>query len=160
MPAPGGQSRTISGRPRTPRPGRLLGSATGTLAAPPAETWRALLSVLPEVAGLDAELIAKLGAPRTFIVPLGDPPVSKTSVEVDPVDLQVSQAGQWWYCGVVKVTAHESGSAVTRFVFNIAPGLSTWLVPLVHRHDQAALELAHDALLRAIREQLARAGAP
>ena len=136
--------------------GRLLGSVTGAVHAPLAQTWRAMLSVLPELAGLDVDAIALLDAPRTFIVPLGEPPVSTTRVEVDPIELQVSQAGQWWYCGVVKVTAHGAGSAVTRSVYNIAPGLSAWLVPFVHRHDQAALESAHVLFLRAIRERVNR----
>ena len=143
--------------PRTPRPGRLLGSATGLVHAPLAETWRAMLSVLPELSGLDVGTIVRLDTPRTFIVPLGEPPVSKTRVEVDPIERQVSQTGQWWYCGVVKVTAHAAGSAVTRAVYNVAPGLSAWLVPFVHRHDQAALEFAHESFLRASREELARA---
>jgi len=125
--------------------------------APLAETWRAMLSVLPELSGLDLAALLQLDAPRTFIVPLGEPPVSTTRVEVDPLELQVSQAGQWWYCGVVTVTARDGGpSAVTRSVYNIAPGLSAWLVPFVHRHDQAALELAHESFLGAIREQLTR----
>jgi len=38
------------------------------------------------------------------------------------------------------------------------PGLSAWVVPFVHRHDQAALELAHE-FPRALREQLTRTGA-
>jgi hypothetical protein len=117
-----------------------------------------MLSVLPELAGLDVDAIALLDTPRTFIVPLGEPHVSETRVEVDPIELRVSQTGQWWYFGVVKVTAHEANSAVTRSVYNIAPGLSAWLVPFVHRHDQAALESAHESFLRAIREQLTRTG--
>ena len=54
--------------------------------------------------------------------------------------------------------ADEAGSAVTRSVYNIAPGLSAWLVPFVHRHDQAALESAHESFLRAIRDKLTRTG--
>lgn len=142
--------------PRTPRPGRLLGSATGVLQAPLAETWRAMLSVLPELSGLDVGTIVRLDTPRTFIVPLGEPPVSQTRVDVDPIELRVSQTGQWWYCGVVKVTAHAAGTAVTRSVYNVAPGLSAWLVPFVHRHDQVALEFAHESFLRAIGEVLTK----
>ena len=133
---------------------RVIGSAAGIVAAPPEATWRALLAILPEVAGLDATMLGRLEEPRTFTVPIGQPPIGTAQVIVDPRRLEVSQKGQWWYQGVVMVTAHVNGSTVTRTINNVAPGWTGLLVPFVHRHDGGALQSQHAGLLRAIGERL------
>jgi hypothetical protein len=134
---------------------RLLWSVTGIVAAPPAAVWPVLLTLLPEVAAMDVAALAALEAPRTFAVPLGQPPVSMTHVEVDPVRREVSQQGGWWYRGAVVVTPHPDGSQVTRSITNVASARSSWLVRFVQRHDEHAFLTAHEALLRSVASRLA-----
>jgi hypothetical protein len=113
------------------RPARLV---SGIVAAPVEATWVALLAVVPELQLL--------------------PPAAAVRTEVDVARHEVAQQGEWWYRGVVTVTAAASGSVVTRAIHNVAPGWSGWLVPFVHHHDEAAFRAAHEALLRAIAERL------
>ena len=134
--------------------GTQLGSVSGIVAAHPDDVWRALLAVLPELAGLDRTVLGQLTQRRTFTVPIGDPAVGTTTVDVDPQRREVSQKGQWWYQGVVAVAAHTDGSTITRTIINVAPGWRRWLVPFVHRHDAHALQSQHEALLRALGERL------
>jgi hypothetical protein len=128
---------------------------TGVVEAPVDAVWPALLGVAPEVAGMDVAALAALDAPRTFAVPLGQPPVSMTHVAVDPVRREVSQQGGWWYRGAVAVTPHPDGSEVTRSITNVASPATGWLVRFVHRHDERAFRAAHEALLRAVASRLA-----
>jgi hypothetical protein len=132
-----------------------LWSVTGVVEAPVDAVWRALLGIAPEVAGLDVAALAALDAPRTFAVPLGQPPVSMTHVEVDPGRREISQQGGWWYRGAIVVTPHATGSQVTRSITNVASASTGWLVRFVHRHDPAAFHAGHVALLRALGERLA-----
>lgn len=132
-----------------------LWSVTGVIEAPVDAVWRALLGILPEVAGMDLDTLVTLDASRTFDVPLGQPPVSLTHVEVDPVRREVSQQGGWWYRGAVAVTPHAKGSEVTRSITNVASPATGWLVRFVHRHDERAFRAAHEALLRAVANRLA-----
>ena len=132
----------------------VVASVAGIVAAPPEVTWRALLTILPEVAGLDATMLGRLEEPRAFTVSIGQPPIGTAQVVVDPRRLEVSQKGQWWYQGVVMVTAHANGSTVTRTINNVASGWTGLLVPFVHRHDGGALQSQHAALLRAIGARL------
>ena len=134
--------------------GIQLGSVTGTVAAPPEAVWRALVEILPELAGLDRTMLVRLEEPRTFTVPIGEPPIGTAAVDVDPARCEVSQKGQWWYQGVVTVTPHTEGSTVTRTINNVAPGWTRWLVAFVQRHDARLLRLQHAALLRALGDQL------
>ena len=131
-----------------------VGSVTGSVAAPPDAVWRALIDILPELAGLDRSMLGQLEQPRSFTVSIGEPPVGTAAVAVDPQRREVSQKGQWWYQGVVTVAPYAEGSTVTRTINNVAPGLTRWLVPFVHRHDPHALKSQHAALLRAIGQRL------
>ena len=130
-------------------------SVTGVVAAPPATVWAVLLTMVPELAGLSPDALIDLEAPRTFAVLLGQPPVSMTHVEVDPVRRKVSQQGGWWYRGAVAVTPHANGSEVTRSITNVASPATGWLVRFVHRHDERAFRAAHEALLRGLAGRLA-----
>ena len=131
-----------------------IGTVAGLVAAPPDAVWRALIEILPELAGLDRSMLGQLEQPRTYTVPIGDPPVGTATVAVDPQRREVSQKGQWWYQGVVTVAPYAEGSTVTRTINNVAPGLTRWLVPFVYRHDARALQSQHEALLRAVGDQL------
>ena len=132
-----------------------LWSVTGVVAAPPAAVWPVLLTVLPELAGLPPDALIGLDAPRTFTVPLGSPPVATAQVAVDPLRHEVAQQGEWWYRGVVALSAVPDGARMTRSIHNVAPGWSGWLVPFVHRHDEQAFRTGHEALLRSVASRLA-----
>lgn len=133
---------------------RVIGSAIGVVAAPPDATWRALLAILPELEGLDRTMLEQLDEPRTFTVPIGQPPIGTALVDVDALRRKMSQTGQWWYQGVVTVTAHAEGSTVTRTINNVAPWWTGWLVPFVHHHDGIGLRAQHELLLRVLGERL------
>ena len=132
-----------------------LWSVTGVVAAPPAAVWPVLLTVLPELAGLPPDALIGLDAPRTFTVPLGSPPGATAQVAVDPLRHEVAQQGEWWYRGVVALSAVPDGARMTRSIHNVAPGWSGWLVPFVHRHDDRAFRTGHEALLRSVASRLA-----
>ena len=128
---------------------------TGVVAAPPTAVWAVLLTMVPELAGLSPDAPIDLEAPRTFDVPLGQPPVSMTHVEVDPVRREVSQQGGWWYRGAIVVSPNADGSQVMRSITNVASATTGWLVRFVQRHDPALFRAAHVALLQALGERLA-----
>lgn len=115
---------------------RPLHAVSGTVDAPIEATWQALLAVVPEL---------QPGA----VIP-------GIHTDVDPARHEIAQQGEWWYRGVVSVAAaaRPGTSEVTRAIYNVAPGLSRWMVPLVHRHDARALRGSHDALLRAVAARL------
>jgi len=42
-------------------------------------------------------------------------------------------SGHWWFQGEYAVSRHEPGSLIVYSMFNVAPALTRWLVPLVAR---------------------------
>ena len=117
-------------------PHRPLHAISGLVEAPVEATWPALLAVVPEL---------QPGATIPGI-----------HTDVDPARHQIAQQGEWWYCGVVTVAAaaRPGASEITRAIYNVAPAVSRWMVPFVHRHDARAMRGAHEALLRAVAHRL------
>lgn len=97
-------SAAPSRRPR-PRPAQTV---TGVVEADAAAVWDALLETirpLTSIAGVRAE--------------------------ADPVGRNLAVSGQWWYRGEYTVAGTAHGSLLTYNMYNVAPRLSRWLVPLV-----------------------------
>jgi hypothetical protein len=117
-------------------PDRPVHAISGTVDARVETVWQALLAVVPEL---------QPGAA-----------IPGVHTDVDPARHEVAQQGQWWYRGVVRVApaARSGASEITRAIYNVAPGLSRWLVPFVHRHDARAMRAAHEALLRAVAQRI------
>jgi hypothetical protein len=40
-------------------------------------------------------------------------------------------SSQWWFCGRYSMSSQGPGTLLRYRVFNVAPGLTRWLVPLV-----------------------------
>jgi hypothetical protein len=113
---------------------RAAYSISGIVEASVEPTWEALLAVVPEL-----HVASTVPGIRT---------------DVDPVRPVVSQQGEWWYRGVVSVGDRGDRSEITRAIYNVAPGWTSWLVPFVHRHDAHAFRAGHEALLRALAQRL------
>jgi hypothetical protein len=92
-------------------PGRPRQTVTGIVEADPDAVWDALL---------------ENSRPLTSIVGV--------RTETDPARRTLAVSGQWWYRGEYTVSDAEHGSLLTYRMYNIAPRLSRWLVPLVAGH--------------------------
>ena len=130
----------------------------GVVAAPPDAVWRALLSVTPELADQDVSQLSTGAQVYRFVVALGEPAAGTVQVEVNPALRSIARQGQWWYRGVTSVDAATEGSEVGMQVFNVAPFITRWLVPLVHHHDPIGFRTQHQRLVEGLGKLLGRAG--
>ena len=89
-------------------PGRRVQMVSGVVEAEPAAVWPSLLATV-EPGMRSAGAIIQADAERRVL----------------------SVSGHWWFRGEYAVSPHERGSLVVYSMFNIAPPLSRWLVPLV-----------------------------
>jgi hypothetical protein len=88
--------------------GRRVQLVTGVVEAEPAAVWQALLATVePDMSAAGAVIHA------------------------DAERRVLSVSGHWWFRGEYAVSPDERGSLVTYGMFNVAPPLSRWLVPLV-----------------------------
>lgn len=79
-------------------------SASGVVDAPPKEVWKALVRSLRESG-------------------VGE-------VTVNEAERRVSLQGDWWYRGEHIVKDHDGGSLIQYHVYNIASGMTRWMVPM------------------------------
>jgi hypothetical protein len=52
-------------------------------------------------------------------------------IKADPERMILSVSGHWWFLGEYTVSHDDRGSLLTYSMFNAAPPLTKWLVPLV-----------------------------
>jgi hypothetical protein len=90
---------------------------------------------------------------RRSTAPIGRPPQTTVTVEVDPTRRTLAVQGHWWYRGVHTVTPHPRGSLVDYRVHNVA----SWgrrMVPLMQWRQPTRMRRDLDELLRMLGEQL------
>jgi hypothetical protein len=58
-------------------------------------------------------------------------PVPGVNVEADPDQHMLAVSGQWWFRGVYRTSPQGPDTLLRYEVFNVAPGATRWLVPLV-----------------------------
>ncbi len=134
--------------------GTCLWAVSGIVDAPVEKTWEALISLSSELAGTDTSGLAHADGIQVVSVSIGQSGAITVNVEVDPQARTITMQGQWWYRGVTAVEAHGDGSLLIRRIYNIAPPLTGWMVPFVHKHDDAAFRAQHETFLQRIGVQL------
>jgi hypothetical protein len=88
-----------------------------------------------------------------YTAPIGQPPVTTVTVEVDPTRRTLAVQGHWWYRGVHTVTPHPRGSLLDYRVHNVA-SWGRWMVPLMQWRLPWRMRRDLDQLLGTIGEQL------
>jgi hypothetical protein len=123
-----GGARMEFGKPRQ--------SLTGIVGAEEDRVWNALLETSPYLTPRMREMIA--GSRGMLRFPArqaeGDAqasPVPGVNVEADGGRHTLAISGQWWFCGRYSMSPQGPGTLLRYQVFNVAPGLTRWLVPLV-----------------------------
>ena len=91
-------------------PGEPVQTAAGVIEADPADVWDALLATV-------GSEMSSAGA----------------VIEADAERRVLAVSGHWWFRGEYAVSPHEPGSLIVYSMFNTAPALTRWLVPLVAR---------------------------
>jgi hypothetical protein len=90
---------------------------------------------------------------RRYTAPIGQPPVTTVTVEVDPARRTLAVQGHWWYRGVHTVTPHPRGSRLDYRVHNVA-SWGHWMVPLMQWRLPTRMRRDLDQLLRMLGDQL------
>jgi hypothetical protein len=91
-------------------PGQPVQTVAGVVEADPAEVWDALLAtVRPELSS------------------------AGSVIQADSERRVLTISGHWWFRGEYAVSSYEPGSMIVYSMFNVAPALTRWLVPLVAR---------------------------
>jgi hypothetical protein len=88
-----------------------------------------------------------------YTAPIGQPPQTTVTVEVDPTRRALAVQGHWWYRGIHTVTPHPRGSRLDYRVHNVA-SWGRWMVPLMQRRLPTQMRRDLDQLLRMLAEQL------
>jgi Polyketide cyclase / dehydrase and lipid transport len=88
-----------------------------------------------------------------YTAPIGQPPVTTVTVEVDPAQRTLVVQGHWWYRGVHTITPHPRGSRLEYRVHNVA-SWGRWMVPPMRWRLPTRMRRDLDQLLRMIAEQL------
>jgi hypothetical protein len=127
---------------------------TGLVHAPVPQVWEGLLAVSPLLEHVDRSMLAQGPDQQHLTTTFGDPPISRISVEIDRQGHWLATQGEWWYRGVHSVTPHEHGSLLLYRVYNIAPGMSRWLVPLATRNYHPLLQKSFQDLLHQLGDHL------
>jgi hypothetical protein len=108
---------------------------SGVIEVPVEKAWEALLEVYPNLTAADRDALKKSSQPFKTIH--GQSGEGKIYLEVDPFQHSIAVQGEWWYCGVHAVQAHERGSLLEYCVYNIAPRASRWMASLVQGPEHA-----------------------
>jgi hypothetical protein len=87
---------------------RLLQVVSGVVEADSDAVWDALLETTRSLTSVDG-----------------------VRVEADPAGWNLAVYGQWWYRGEYTLTDDEHGTFLQYWMYNAAPPLTRWLVPLV-----------------------------
>ena len=90
---------------------------------------------------------------RRYTAPIGHPPMTTVTVEVDPTRRTLALQGHWWYRGVHTVTPHPRGSLLDYRVHNVA-SWGRWTVPLMQWRLPWRMHRDLDQLLQVLGEQL------
>jgi hypothetical protein len=111
-------------------------SLTGVVEAGENHVWSALLETSRYLTPRMREMIIGSGGALRFPASPADgsaetSPVPGVNVEADEDRHTLALSGQWWFRGVYSMSQQRSGTLLRYEVFNVAPGLTRWLVPLV-----------------------------
>ena len=99
------------------------------------------------------------GGPRQFTATWESDPKG-IYVIVDREQRSVTLQGHWWYHGVYQVEPAPQGSRLVFDVYNIAPGLSRWMVPFVARGVRSQQPKTFEGIVTAIGKELGCAAHP
>lgn len=91
-------------------PGQPVQTVAGVIEAEPADVWDSLLATI-------GSEMSSAGA----------------VIHADAERRVLTVSGHWWFQGEYAVSGHEPGSMIVYSMFNVAPALTKWLVPLVAR---------------------------
>jgi hypothetical protein len=91
-------------------PGQPVQTVAGVIEAEPADVWDSLLATI-------GSEMSSGGA----------------AIQADAEHRVLTVSGHWWFQGEYTVSGHEPGSLIVYSMFNVAPALTRWLVPLVAR---------------------------
>jgi hypothetical protein len=116
--------------------GKLRQSLSGIVGADENRVWEALLETSPYLTPRMREMIAGSHGMLRFPARPADghaeaSPVPGVNVEADEDRHTLAISGQWWFRGVYSMSPQRPGTLLRYQVFNVAPGLTRWLVPLV-----------------------------
>jgi hypothetical protein len=111
-------------------------SLTGIVDADENRVWNALLETSPFLTPRMREMIAGSRGVLRFPARPAEghaeaSPVPGVNVEADQDQHTLAISGQWWFRGVYSMSPQGPGTLLRYQVFNVAPGLTRWLVPLV-----------------------------
>lgn len=107
-------------------------TASGIVEAPVETVWQIMLEMNPLLTEDDQRTINHSGK-QLFATTTGKHLEGKVTIEVDASQHSIAVQGEWWYRGIHAVEPHARGSLVIYRVYNVAPGLSRWMVPLMQR---------------------------
>jgi hypothetical protein len=108
----------------------------GIVGANENRVWDALLETSPYLTPQMREMIAGSHGMVRFPGRPADgraetSPVSGVNVEADQDRHLLAISGQWWFRGVYSMSPQGPDTMLRYQVFNVAPGATRWLVPLV-----------------------------
>ena|SRR5487761_383401 len=111
-------------------------SLTGIVGADENRVWGALLETSPYLTPRMREMIT--GSPGVLRFPARPAagqteasPIPGVNVEADNGAHTLAISGQWWFRGVYRLIPQGPDTLLRYQVFNVAPGATRWLVPLV-----------------------------
>jgi hypothetical protein len=120
-------------RMETARPRQTL---IGIVGAEEERVWGALLEASPFLTPRMRAMIAGSHGTLRFPARPADghaeaSPVGGVNVEASQDEHTLAISGQWWFRGVYSTTPQGTDTLLRYEVFNVAPGITRWLVPLV-----------------------------